>query len=116
MWISNTGKKTHIKTVQESIPTNLSIFILLPLIYSQYLTNFPQSGFMIHHTEVSSVLLFRFSILVFTSVSVGDGMESNEKNGLKIGSGGSVAEMMQPRVQAIKSALKLTQLYLSHVL
>lgn len=37
---------------------------------------------------------------------MGDGMESNEKNGLKIGTGSSVAEMMQPRVQAIKSALK----------
>lgn len=65
-----------------------------------------------HHTEVFSVLLFSFFILVFTSVSVGDGMENNC---LKIYTGSSVAELMQPRVQAIKSALKLTQLHLSGV-
>lgn len=68
-----------------------------------------------HHTEVISVLLFSFFILVFTSVSVGDGMENNEKNCLKIDTGSSVAEVMQPRVQAIKSALKLTQLHLPGV-
>lgn len=42
---------------------------------------------MIHHSEVIAVLLFRFSILVFTSVSVGEGMENNEKNGLKFALG-----------------------------
>lgn len=43
---------------------------------------------------------------------MGDGMENNC---LKIYTGSSVAELMQPRVQAIKSALKLTQLHLSGV-
>lgn len=61
------------KAFQQTCPYS----VLLPLIYSQYLTNFPKSGFMMHHTEVISVLLFRFSILVFASVSVGDGMENN---------------------------------------
>lgn len=83
MWRSNTEKNPTPKLYRKAFQQTCPYLFLLPLIYSQYLTNFPQSGFMIHHTEVISVLLFRFSILVFTSVSVGDGMENNEKNGLK---------------------------------
>lgn len=115
MWISNTEKKPTSKLYRKAFQQTCPYSFLFPLIYRQYLTNFPQSGFMIHHTQVISVLLFCFSILVFTSVSVGDGMASDEKNDLKIDTGSSVAELMQPWVQAIKSDLKLTQLHLSHL-